>query len=196
MAETQETAKAAAETTDATTNTNANANTADASTLKKKASDDQNTATDVPKKKAKQGDKDQDDQDKLIQEARQNFDKCVATHSYWAVVDAQSDFEEWADEYYSPEPTVSLNAPIVFGQVTVEVRDIEGMDGECEDEGAGKPTDYSFKVGTEGKSTSLKQFQKALLKFTNPLCEDRKLPFNIYHLKYSGPNTMHLLMGD
>ena len=126
--------------------------------------------------------------------ARENFKTAVDTSSYWAVVDAQSEFDEWEDEYYSPAPDVELDDPILVGQFVVKVRECD--DTENEEDGAGKPTEYSFSVGSEGNPTTLREFQTALLNFTRPRCEERKLPFNIYHLKHAGPGTLHLFMGD
>lgn len=130
----------------------------------------------------------------LISAAAANFVKGVETESYWSVVDAQSNFEEWADEYWAPAPEVQHDDPIIYGEFTICIRKVN--DVEWEEEGAGVETDLSCTIGEEGKVTSLERFMTDLLAFTAPLASDGTVGGNIYHLKKTSGNTMHLFMGD
>jgi hypothetical protein len=129
----------------------------------------------------------------LLETTKENFDRAVETHSYWSVVDAQSSFDEWVDEYYSPDESVNLDDPIIYGAVTVYVRRVNGV--ECEEEGAGDETEYSTVIGKENKATSLKSFQKALLKFTAPIAAEGDMGM-IYHLKRVSTDKYHVFMNN
>ena len=126
--------------------------------------------------------------------AKRNFDLCVATNQYWAVVDAQSDLEGWIEEYWDPDHTVALKDPIIFGKVQIQVRKVNDI--EWEEEGSGDETEYSVFIGKENKSTSLKGFMEELLAFTQPIAKSRKVGMNIYHLKEAREGVFHMFLGD
>lgn len=126
--------------------------------------------------------------------ARKNFDLGVATNQYWAVVDAQSDLEGWTEEYWDPDHTLALEDPIVFGKVEIQVRKVN--DVEWEEEEAGDETEYSCNIGEENISTTLQDFMKSLLEFTQPLAKSRKVGMNIYHIKEASKGVFHLFLGD
>lgn len=124
--------------------------------------------------------------------ALENFKKGVQTFSYWSVVDAQSSFKEWCDEYYSPESeAVGLKDIIIYGKITLHIRKVSETDPEEDEE-----TEYSTTIGKDEKPTSLMNFQTALLNFTEPLAEEGLVGGNIYDLKRISSDTYHLIMGD
>ena len=126
--------------------------------------------------------------------ARNNFDLCVATNQYWAVVDAQSDLKGWIEEYWDPDHSVALSDNIIFGKVEIQVRKVKEI--EWEEEGAGDETEFNTFIGEENRSNNLKRFMKDLLAFTEPLAKSRKVGMNIYHLKEASDGVFHLFMGD
>lgn len=131
--------------------------------------------------------------EELLETIKQNFDKGVDTHSYWSVVDAQCNFEEWENEYYSPDESISLDDPIIYGAVTVDVRRVN--DVECEEDGAGDETSFSTVIGKPGEATTLRSFQTDLLKFTGPIAADGDLSI-IYHLKRVAVDKYQLFMNN
>lgn len=127
--------------------------------------------------------------------ARANFDLAIATNQYFSVVDAQSDSSEWTAEYWDPDHTVALKAPIIFGKVHVQVRKFS-EESDWEEDGGGEETEFSVFIGEENKSTTFIQFMEALLAFTGPLAKKGEIGGNIYHIKEASDGVFHLFLGD
>lgn len=127
--------------------------------------------------------------------ARANFDRAVATNQYFSVVDAQSDASEWTAEYWDPDHTVPLEAPIIFGKVLIQVRKFSD-ESDWDEEGGGEETEFSIFIGEENKSTTLIQFIDGLLSFTGPLAKKREIGGNIYQIKEASNGVFYLFMGD
>ncbi len=107
-------------------------------------------------------------------------------------MDAQSDLEEWTEEYWDPDHTLALEDPVIFGKVNIQVRKVN--DVEWEEEDAGDKTEYSVFIGEENKSTNLKDFMEELLAFTQPIA--KKVGMIIYHIKEATDGVFHLFLGD